>query len=301
MKKGRKGLLIFLCVFLLIVGIIGGIVVILNNNRENEIKIDADKYYSKAVKYLEENDDNVEKNKEDYQLFIKYDGFNVAKEDNYIVAYMWILEQSYYVDNNELVEGTGSSMFYKFIFDNDKVKEYKLPEDGEEYASSIRKMCSDDSLANKVINYVPSFDIESEVNNHYSYLNEKEEQSSSNDKVTSSNSNEKEGQSSSNDKVTSSNPKEESDNKNTQTTPIEPVKTCTAKKFNKKYTYVYSDEKTCLHEGNNAFYEVTDNNKVSDEIFTFSCEKIIDDCGNTYYGVYFNAFASDGSVYVVNY
>ena len=283
MKKGRKGLLIFLCVFLLIVGIIGGIVVFSNNNRENEIKIDAEKYYSKAVKYLEENDDNIEKSKEDYQLFIKYDGFNVAKEDNYIVAYMWILKQSYYVDNNELVEGAGSSMFYKFIFDNDKVKEYKLPEDGEEYASSIRKMCSDDSLANKVINYVPSFDIESEVNNHYSYLNEKEEQSSSNDKVTSSN------------------PKEESDNKNTQTTPIEPVKTCTAKKFNKKYTYVYSDEKTCLHEGNNAFYEATDNNKVSDEIFTFSCEKIIDDCGNTYYGVYFNAFASDGSVYVVNY
>lgn len=283
MKKGRKGLLIFLFVFLLIVGIIGGIVVILNNNKENEIKIDAEKYYSKAVKYLEENDDNIEKSKEDYQLFIKYDGFNVAKEDNYIVAYMWILKQSYYVDNNELVEGAGSSMFYKFIFDNDKVKEYKLPEDGEEYVSSIRKMCSDDSLANKVINYVPSFDIESEVNNHYSYLNEKEEQSSSNDKVTSSN------------------PKEESDNKNTQTTPIEPVKTCTAKKFSKKYTYVYSDEKTCLHEGNNAFYEVTDNNKVSDEIFTFSCEKIIDDCGNTYYGVYFNAFASDGSVYVVNY
>lgn len=283
MKKGRKGLLIFLCVFLLIVGIIGGIVVILNNNRENEIKIDAEKYYSKAVKYLEENDDNIEKSKEDYQLFIKYDGFNVAKEDNYIVAYMWILEQPYYVDNNELVEGTGSSMFYKFIFDNDKVKEYKLPEDGEEYVSSIRKMCSDDSLANKVINYVPSFDIESEVNNHYSYLNEKEEQSSSNDKVTSSNS------------------KEESDNKNIQTTPIEPVKTCTAKKFNKKYTYVYSDEKTCMHEGNNAFYEVTDNNKVSDEIFTFSCEKIIDDCGNTYFGVYFNAFKSDGSVYVVNY
>ena len=28
------------------------------------------------------------------------------------------------------------------------------PEDGEEYASSIRKMCSDDSLANKVINIV---------------------------------------------------------------------------------------------------------------------------------------------------
>ena len=283
MKKGRKGLLIFLCVFLLIVGIIGGIVAILNNNKENEIKIDAEKYYSKAVKYLEENDDNIEKNKEDYQLYIKYDGFNVAKEDNYIVAYMWILEQSYYVDNNELVEGTGSSMFYKFIFDNDKVKEYKVPEDGEEYVSSIRKMCYDDSLADKVINYVPSFDIESEVNNHYSYLNEKEEQSSINDKVTSSNS------------------KEESDNKNTQTTPIEPIKTCTAKKFNKKYTYVYSNETTCLHEGNNAFYEVTDNNKVSDEIFTFSCEKIIDDCGNTYYGVYFNAFASDGSVYVVNY
>ena len=277
MKKGRKGLLIFLCVFLLIVGIIGGIVVILNNNKENEIKIDAEKYYSKAVKYLEENDDNIEKSKEDYQLFIKYDGFNVAKEDNYVVAYMWILEQSYYVDNNELVEGTGSSMFYKFIFDNDKVKEYKLPEDGEEYASSIRKMCSDDSLANKVINYVPSFDIESE------YKKKKEKKYYKNNKETSKK------------------PKKKSNNKKTQTTPIEPVKTCTAKKFNKKYTYVYSDEKTCLHEGNNAFYEVTDNNKVSDEIFTFSCEKIIDDCGNTYYGVYFNAFASDGSVYVVNY
>ena len=71
MEKGRKGLLIFLCVFLLIVGIIGGIVVILNNNKENEIKIDAEKYYSKAVKYLDENADNIAKSKEDYQLFIK--------------------------------------------------------------------------------------------------------------------------------------------------------------------------------------------------------------------------------------
>lgn len=293
MKKENKRFLTILCIFLLIIGIIGGIFVILNisNNNKNEIKIDAEKYYSIAVKYLEENDDSIEKNREDYQLYIKYDGFNVAKENDYIVAYMWILKESYYVDNNELVKGHDSSKFYKFIFDNDNVKEYKVPEDGEEYVSSIKKMCPDDSMADKVINYVPSFDIESEVNSHYLYLKEKNEQSSTETKEDN--------------KVTIPNQNGESTNKkensNTNTTPTEPAKTCTAKKFNKKYTYVYADEKTCMHEGNNVFYEVTDNNKVSDEIFTFSCEKIVDDCGNTYYGVYFNAFASDGSVYVVNY
>lgn len=63
---------------------------------------------------------------------------------------------------------------------------------------------------------------------------------------------------------------------------------CRAKKFDKKYTYVYKTEDECNKAGNQAFLDVSDN--VNPEVFVYSCRKIKDECGTEWYGVYFYVY-----------
>lgn len=71
------------------------------------------------------------------------------------------------------------------------------------------------------------------------------------------------------------------------------IASCTPKKFNNKYSYVYSTKDECVSKGNESFIEVFEN--IDDSIFTYSCEEIIDECGEMWYGVYFNRWV-DGEV-----
>ena len=70
------------------------------------------------------------------------------------------------------------------------------------------------------------------------------------------------------------------------------AKTCTSKKFKNKYTYVYDTEAKCKENGYRDFDNVYDN--VNDKVSTFGCEKIVDECGKAYYGVYFNVWSGPG-------
>jgi len=74
------------------------------------------------------------------------------------------------------------------------------------------------------------------------------------------------------------------------TKPQEP--TCTPKKFDNKYSYVYTTKEECISKGNDAFMNVYEN--VDSSIFTYGCQAITDDCGTTWYGVYFNRWSSEG-------
>lgn len=61
---------------------------------------------------------------------------------------------------------------------------------------------------------------------------------------------------------------------------------CTPKKFKNKYTYFYEDKDTCVKNGDHQ--EAWDYFKANGiSAYTYGCEKIIDDCGKTYYGVYY--------------
>lgn len=62
------------------------------------------------------------------------------------------------------------------------------------------------------------------------------------------------------------------------------AKICKSKKFANKYTYVYNDEATCKKEGNTVFNDLYDQGL---DVMLYDCEKIVDDCGDTYYGVVF--------------
>lgn len=61
---------------------------------------------------------------------------------------------------------------------------------------------------------------------------------------------------------------------------------CTPQKFEKRYTYFYTDEETCAKNGapDEAWQYFIKNNIPATN---YGCEKIIDDCGDTYYGVYY--------------
>ena len=77
----------------------------------------------------------------------------------------------------------------------------------------------------------------------------------------------------------------------TTTTTIVTTKSCTPKKFNQKYSYVYTTFEECKKEGNNAFFYITDN--VDKRVFSYNCSVITDECGTTWYGVYFYIWEND--------
>ena len=68
-------------------------------------------------------------------------------------------------------------------------------------------------------------------------------------------------------------------------------KKCTPKKFKHKYTYVYATQSECNDKGNIAFNDVYDN--VNSKVSLFGCEKITDECGDTYWGVYFRIWTGE--------
>lgn len=163
-------------IFLVIVGVIALLVVncfIYNlfSDKTNFIT-DYDYLYDVAIDYLKNNnEDDYYKNNEDYQLLISYDGFGISEDKDYKYAYMWILEESYYVKNGKLYSGSGSSMAYKFTFKDNKVLKYEIPEDGSYYSSSITKIFPK-KVAKKILNY--NYDLKAEqtkkIKEHYSYL-----------------------------------------------------------------------------------------------------------------------------------
>lgn len=77
--------------------------------------------------------------------------------------------------------------------------------------------------------------------------------------------------------------------KKTTTKKATTSKTCQSKKFKNKYSYVYTSNDECKKQGNLNFFTESDKDS---NIFSYGCEKIVDDCGKVYYGVYFYTNAS---------
>ena len=75
------------------------------------------------------------------------------------------------------------------------------------------------------------------------------------------------------------------------TTTTATTKSCTPKKFNQQYSYVYTTFEECKKEGNNAFFYIADN--VDNRVFSYNCSAIKDECGSTWYGVYFYIWEND--------
>ena len=61
---------------------------------------------------------------------------------------------------------------------------------------------------------------------------------------------------------------------------------CTPKKFKNRYTYFYEDKDTCVKNGDQIdAWNYFSANGIPATVY--GCEEIVDECGNTYYGVYY--------------
>ena len=175
LNDNKKLTIIFAFVIIVIIGLFLGIAVGLSKkNREVTYISDSDYLYDVAIEYLKEKytqEQSYYNQKEDYQIFFDYKGFGISQKDNIKYAYMWILNESYYVENGKLEIGSGSSMPYKIKFENDKVVTIENPRDGGYYTSSVKDMFPDD-IENKILQFhLDNVNIKSKVNEHYSYLN----------------------------------------------------------------------------------------------------------------------------------
>lgn len=128
--------------------------------------------YDKAISYIvdEKKSQNPNNNKEDFQIFTDFQGFGVEEKKDSKFVYIWILDEAYFVDNNILVSDSGSSMLYRFEFQNDDVVGYQVPEDGDKYTSSLKELLPD-SVEGVVLDFEMNTEkLKLEVNEHYSYL-----------------------------------------------------------------------------------------------------------------------------------
>ena len=171
MKSKKKLALIGFALALLIAGII----IIFNYNKKEYYITGSEYLYDLAIDYLIEEEYQSTKSdadKQNYNFFFTYDGFGITEDESNKYAYMWILGESYYIENGERQASSTYSMFFKFTFSDDKVVKYEIPEDGSKYASAVEKLCLDSKMSNKIINYQSKLSNEEKINTYYSKVSD---------------------------------------------------------------------------------------------------------------------------------
>lgn len=180
MKKETKIALIILAIAIFILGIIGVIVVGLNNNsKEIEVK-GKEELYDKVEEYLiskeqphyfvEEKNAKPNYNVSDFQVFTDIARLGIKEKDDETYVYIWALVESYYVQDGKLISNGGYSIPHKFIIKDNEIIDYKIPRDGSEYSKSIKEIFPLD-IRNKLNDdLVDKNKIDNQVKEHYSYL-----------------------------------------------------------------------------------------------------------------------------------
>lgn len=166
MKKKITSILLILFIII----ILSSIIIITNKKNKEQYITDNEYLYDIAINHLIEEDNKEttpDHEYESYHFFITYDGFGITSKDNKKYAYMWVLGEEYYLNNNKPQALSGYSMFYKFTFKNDKIIKVETPEDGSYYEKSIKSMCKDNNMSKKVLNYNSNLSLETQVNNYY--------------------------------------------------------------------------------------------------------------------------------------
>ena len=145
MRKKRAWIVSIVIILVLV--ILGYTFIKMNSKKTNTT------LYEEAIKYLQKKNDSKNKNKKDWKVFMSYKGFGIDKEEEYQYAYMWILEEAYYInEDGQLQLDTGSVMPYKFTFKDKKVIKYEKPETGENYKTSVGELFPK-KISQKILDY----------------------------------------------------------------------------------------------------------------------------------------------------
>jgi len=109
------------------------------------IDLPEEKIKNAVMNYIVNKGDN-EKNHEDAKTFASMRVYLIQEEkrDVCYIIYAWVLEEKYYLENNEIKQDGGSSIPYKFVLvkEDDKfvVTNVKIPRDGSYYADDMKSI-----------------------------------------------------------------------------------------------------------------------------------------------------------------
>lgn len=178
MKSKKLFIIISLIFFIVLVSF-----TIYNSKTKINLVSNSDYLYDEVIDYVRSKEftENPDSKHKDFNVFYSYYGFGIEKNNNYKYVYMWLYNCSYYIENEEnggaLAISSGSSIPLKAIFKDDKLEEIIYPKDGNEYASSIKKMFPN-IIKYQVLNFDKEKNIdklfnevENKKNIYYNYLN----------------------------------------------------------------------------------------------------------------------------------
>lgn len=175
-NNSKKIIVSLITIFVLIIILF----VFINNKSKINLVSDSDYLYDEVIDFIrsrefEINDDA--KNK-DFNVFYSYHGFGIEKDNEYKYVYMWVVNESYYIEEyGGLASSSGSSIPVKAIFKNDILESVIYPKDGNEYDSSIKEIFKG-VIRTQVISFNNQKnidklfnEIENKKNKYYNYLN----------------------------------------------------------------------------------------------------------------------------------
>lgn len=100
-----------------------------------------------AIKdYLVEKGDNEVKYHDNEKIFVSMRVYLIEEKEEftYFNIYAWVLEEKYYLENDEIKQDSGSSIPYKFVVENINdefvVTDSRIPRDGSYYSEDMKKM-----------------------------------------------------------------------------------------------------------------------------------------------------------------
>ena len=100
-----------------------------------------------AIKeYLIEKNDNESKHHEEEKSFVSFRTYLIEeKEDNKVYnIYAWVIEETYYLENDEFKQDSGSSLPYKFVVEkiNEefRITDSRIPRDGSLYDEDMKNI-----------------------------------------------------------------------------------------------------------------------------------------------------------------
>lgn len=159
-KKIKKTKNIFFIILSVIIMFIIMFVIDINRMRNNKpvifstwgykytpaINFNEEKVINAVEKYLLEKLETEPKYHENEKSFVSIKTYLTEEKNNHKLynIYVWVLEEKYYLENNEIKQDSSSSIPYMFMVEhiNEKYKvtNFKKPRDGSYYAEDIKKI-----------------------------------------------------------------------------------------------------------------------------------------------------------------
>lgn len=180
--KKNKNILIAIIVLSFTL-IISGLIIYFKSTKLDLI-YDSDELYIKSIDYLrnQEFKNNKHSKEKDFNVFFSYHGFGIEKKDNYKYVYMWVYNQSYYIEKEEYGSGlaisSGISLPYKFTFKDNEIINIEYPRNNNNYYTQDINNIFPEAIAKQIINFdkekninILSNEVTDKKNKYYNYLN----------------------------------------------------------------------------------------------------------------------------------